>query len=213
MDRGECTSLYAMLKFHAQIWYYLSRRLAALDMVLKVSSDKMPAEDWKEIGKELEEAENYCEELGLSLSAMQANRALILWKDSNRKRCGEAIGVLYSRIQDELSQNTFYCVPKEKETFLLQAIDFEQLEQLVPSISDEFSAASRCFNYGENTACIFHLMRVVDFCLRKVAGSLGINYSAHNWKGVGDEIRKKMEQKHQHKTEEWRRPSRSMLEF
>jgi hypothetical protein len=202
---GEFTTLFDMLTFHAQNWYHLSRRLSGLDIILGIASDRMAEKDWQGIGAELEQIESDCKELGLALSAMHANRAFKYWKDNDRKRCGEAIRELHLRIQDELSQNTFYWVPKERETFLHQVIDFQYLEKLVPSIIDEFFAASRSYIYGENTACIFHLMRVVDFGLHKVAKSLGIGYSAHNWKMIGDDIRKKMEQKYQDKTEEWRK--------
>jgi hypothetical protein len=38
-----------------------------------------------------------------------------------------------------------------------------------PDTVDEFQEAGRCFAYGENTACVFHLMRVADFYFRRVA--------------------------------------------
>src|SRR5437879_5446787 len=57
-----------------------------------------------------------------------------------------------------------------------------------PDTAEEFQKAGRCFAYGENTACVFHLMRVVDFYLREVARSLNISYDARNWHGIGTTI-------------------------
>jgi hypothetical protein len=70
---------------------------------------------------------------------------------------------------------------------------------------DEFQKAGRCFAYGENTACIFHLMRVTDFYFRRVADSLNLSYDSRNWQGIGDKITRSMEQKYQNKSDDWRK--------
>jgi hypothetical protein len=192
-----------MLKFNAENWYYLAQRLRSLDILLSFS-EKLEGERWTDIGPDLERVKADCNALYLSLSAMQADRAIKVWKAGNRKNCGEAIGELHRRIQDELSLNTFYWVPREKEAFLDQVFDVDGIAKVLPSIVDEVFGAGRCFMFGENTASIFHLMRVVDFGLRRVAKSLEIKYSAHTWKDIGDAIQGKMQQKYQVKTEEWK---------
>jgi hypothetical protein len=113
---------------------------------------------------------------------------------------------LYSTMRAELSSMTFKAIPREKKKFcdpkwLTDGPMFEKFSETV----DEFQKAGRCFAYGENTACVFHLLRVADFYFRKVADSLKISYDARNWHGIGKKIAEEMEKKYQAKTDEWKK--------
>jgi hypothetical protein len=113
--------------------------------------------------------------------------------------------VIYSTLRAELSTKIFRSIPSEKVKYLdpkwlTEGLLFKKYQDMV----DEFQRAGRCFAYGENTACVFHLMRVTDFCLRKVAESVGAVYTANNWKGIGDKINEKMQEKYQSKTDAWK---------
>jgi hypothetical protein len=58
----------------------------------------------------------------------------------------------------------------------------------------DMSAAGRYLALDEWTACMFHLMRVVEHGLRHLAGKVGLDpdVMAHeNWKNVIDQIEKK----------------------
>jgi hypothetical protein len=115
------------------------------------------------------------------------------------------IECLYSTLQAELRSIKFKAIPKEKNRYCDPAwLTDSAMFTKFPDSVDELQRAGRCFAYGENTACVFHLMRVTDFYLRKVADSLNITYDASNWHGIGEKIRGKMEQKYQSKTDEWR---------
>lgn len=123
----------------------------------------------------------------------------------NNERTCHHVEAIYSTLKAELRTTLFKVIPKERAKFcdpkwLTTGPIFEKFPETV----DEFQRAGRCFAYGENTACVFHLMRVADFCFRKVAGSLEIPYDARNWHGIANAISKKMEQKYQTKTDDWR---------
>src|SRR5580704_9297226 len=81
----------------------------------------------------------------------------------NSDRTCHHIETIYSAMGAELSVILFRAIPKEKNGFC----DSEWLRNTVinkfPETVDEFQKAGRCFAYGENTACVFHLMRVADF--------------------------------------------------
>ena len=117
------------------------------------------------------------------------------------------IETLYRTLRAELASNLLRAIPKEKASFLdPKWLTDTILFQKFPDTVDEFQRAGRCFAYGENTACIFHLMRIIDFCLKKVADSLpGVSYDARSWKGIGDNIKRKMEQKYQEKSDDWKK--------
>jgi hypothetical protein len=125
--------------------------------------------------------------------------------EMNDSRLCHHLESIYTTMRAELGAILFRAIPREKTKYC-------QPEWLVntpifvkfPETVDEFQKAGRCFAYGENTACLFHLMRVTDFYLRKVAESLGIVYDARNWNGISKVITKKMEEKYPSKTEDWK---------
>jgi hypothetical protein len=114
--------------------------------------------------------------------------------------------VIHSTFLAELATHTFKAISQEKARFcdpnwLMGTTLFTKY----PDTVDEFQRAGRCFAYGENTACVFHLMRVTDFYLHKVGESIpGFTYDARGWDGLGKAIAKKMEEKYQTKTDEWK---------
>jgi hypothetical protein len=112
---------------------------------------------------------------------------------------------IYRTLRAELGSLLLRIIPKEKAKYG----DSEWLRNVpafskYPEMIDEFQRGGRCFSYGENTACIFHLMRVADFCFDKVAKSLNDSYNSLTWQEVGQKIAKHMEQKYQTKTDDWK---------
>lgn len=64
-----------------------------------------------------------------------------------------------------------------------------------PEASQDIAAASRCLSLDEWTACVFHLMRVLEHGLRWMAINIGLPEEAtkhENWKNVVDQIEKKI---------------------
>jgi hypothetical protein len=113
---------------------------------------------------------------------------------------------IYQTLTAELGSLKLRAIPREKSKYCdLKWLADTALCSKFPEAWNELQAGGRCFAYGENTACIFHLMRVTDYCLRKVAGSLEVAYDARNWQGISQAITKKMEEKYGTKTEDWKR--------
>jgi len=113
---------------------------------------------------------------------------------------------LHKRVHEDLDALIFLVVPSDKTSFfdidwLRNTTIFDAFPTLVFS---EMQNAGRCYAFGQNEACMFHLMRVIDYGLRLVASSLTISYDARNWMGVGDAIQKDMEAKYSAKTSDWK---------
>lgn len=112
---------------------------------------------------------------------------------------------IYATMRAELGAILFRAIPSEKSKYCdVKLLTDTPMFAKFPDTVDEFQKAGRCYAYGENTACIFHLMRVTDFYLRKVSESLGSTYDARTWQGIGESINKKMEQKYKTKTDDWK---------
>ena len=100
----------------------------------------------------------------------------------------------------------FFYIPREKlENATPIRFYGTSIEENFPSTLEEFCSAGKCIAFEENTAGVFHLMRIVDCGLRAVAASLQFDYDARNWMGIGKEITRRMEQKYQTKTDEWKK--------
>jgi hypothetical protein len=199
-------SLFDMLRFYPGAFALLSRSLLGLS-ALEIAKE-LPLNDPRIEGRrtDLEYFAKEAKRIGLPLSSIQANRILEAWNAGDRERLSRGAEELDTRIIDELHAKFCYVVAQEKASFLDQGwLANSKIDPAFPSAIPELRRAGRCFAYAENTACVFHLMRVVDLGLRTVADSLQISYEARNWSGISNKITKLMEQKYQLKTDEWRK--------
>lgn len=61
-----------------------------------------------------------------------------------------------------------------------------------PDAGKDIAAASRCLALDEGTACVFHLMRVLEHGLRLIAARFGVSFAVDSWhkviKGIEDGI-------------------------
>jgi len=114
------------------------------------------------------------------------------------------VETIYKTLKAELGSILLRAIPREKSRYCNPAWLNDATELHEFNMVDEFQKAGRCFAYGENTACIFHLMRITDFCLRAVAKSINAGYDARTWQEIGRKINEKMEQKYQIKSDDWK---------
>ncbi|MGI9073337.1 MAG: hypothetical protein ACR2JB_18970 [Bryobacteraceae bacterium] len=148
-----------------------------------------------------------CQRVGLRMSVMAIEELLSQPADKFTHRyCRERNQELQRRIRDELRTVYFLHVPDEKICYARPDwLAKSEIDSAFPSALAEFQKAGRCYAYDESTACMFHLMRVIDFGLRIVAESLGVAYEARNWMGIGNAIQTKMEAKYKDKLEDWKK--------
>ena len=127
-------------------------------------------------------------------------------QDTQLSRIQDMVHHLSSVIHSELDEELFFYMESCKVEYFhpLWLVD-TQFYKIFPRAHDEIQTAGRCYAYGEPTACVFHLMRVIDAGLRSVAASLAVSYDARNWSGIGQKIQSKMEEKYSTKTDDWKR--------
>ncbi len=196
-------SLYDVLKYAAADFYRLSDELRALAVNPRFALDP----DRKDyIQGALNTLYEYCEKLDLPLSKNQIGEVVHAVNGMNLDRMNTAFHELQRRVQEELKAKICFCLPGHKVKYwsMFWLVDTPIYDHF-RSAHDEFQRAGHCYAFGENTACIFHLMRVVDFGLRRVAASLNITYDARNWSGIGNRIQQNMEQKYNTKTDDWKK--------
>lgn len=104
---------------------------------------------------------------------------------------------LCNNLEVELSSAWFLMIPADRREYYQQsrAAFGEEVQQNFTEASSDIAAASRCFALDEWTACVFHLMRVLEHGLRKLATTVGLPPEAmqhENWKNIIDQVEKKI---------------------
>jgi hypothetical protein len=210
-----------MLDFAAKEYVELAHNLA---LIMASIQERQPDEEM--LGRAMNRILGDAEALGLPVTKDQIGIMILEFVEDNpdrtsldadryprikggtvdRTRFAHHIESVYSILKSELGSIPIRAIPREKAKYLAQNwLTNTPLFSRFPDVVDEFQRAGRCFAYDENVACVFHLMRVTDFCLRRVAESLpGVTYDARNWQGIGHAITKEMEKTYQSKTDAWK---------
>ncbi len=79
---------------------------------------------------------------------------------------------LQSRIQDELSHMELWLITKEDRRFIKTDPFGPDIPNKFAQARDDIEEAGKCLAYGRGTACVFHLMRVMEVGLRALGASL-----------------------------------------
>lgn len=96
-------------------------------------------------------------------------------------------------LTDGLGENVFLYIKSDRRTFYEQPEPpfGPQVEDLFPNAKLDISHAARCIAFDEWTACVFHLMRVLEHGLRYVANDIGLTMSPEldeQWKTLIDRM-------------------------
>lgn len=137
-----------------------------------------------------------------------AVRNLLLLLNAKKLTYG-SLGRMYkdinSRLHDELSLVQIFVMDGSKAKY------FEPGTPLFgPEAADKFPLAipdmedaGKCLAFGQGTATVYHLMRVMEYGLRAIGAMLEIPY-APSWESYLIQIRKKAEEKRAAKTIDWK---------
>lgn len=86
----------------------------------------------------------------------------------------------------EMGQKLFLQIPPQMEDYYTQRLPImgKQVLDAFPSAAYDIAEAGKCLALERCTACVFHLMRVMEVGLRNFALSLGLTASKNpNWSG------------------------------
>lgn len=203
-------SLLEMLRFAASDFQIIAMTMTQLQELdgLQLRTDRGTEEFMDKIGLLV----NHAQKIGMRSTIRQVENIRDYFSgDLHGKKSNEValmIRELQVRIHEDLEERIMFVIPGDKAPFVDAAwLENGAIATSFPTTAlPEMRAAARCYAYGEDTACMFHLMRVVDFGLRRVAESImGVDYSPVNWNAVGSAIQTKMEQKYQKKPAEWKK--------
>jgi hypothetical protein len=195
-----------MNKFSAASYFHVARHLEMWAIHKEEGLNSVTVDDL-EILKGMREN---CNNIGLKMSVLYIDQQLI--PDFNdgqlpeNQRFAKRIDILSDRILDELSLSLFLHIPSEKMVLYEQKEPLFGLKimEVFPTAITDIQEAGKCLALGRATACVFHLMRVMEVGLKALAKGLGIPY-APSWESYLRQIETKITEKHSQKTKGWKK--------
>ena len=160
--------------FHPSFLMQISRLITQL---LEIDSDALVSDgvraEWRRIFANLKD---YCVLHEFSASGATLARLLDLLnreKPIKGRELGASAKELRGRLEDELEARTFLALSmKEAQEYERPRVGWEDVLVGFPGIVDEVEEAGKCLALGRNTACVFHLMRIMECGLQAFGGTL-----------------------------------------
>ena len=188
-------SLWEMLRFYADMFVEVINGLNLVETMLGKPEiflrNKSMVDHYAGKVNELRE---HLEETNLKLSAKKASELYYAMIGGNNNP--EAYGIvikqysaeLRSRIADELEGRVFYYVSEHVELLSNDLPFGEAVDDAFPSARYDIAEAGRCLALRRSTACVVHLMRLLEASLASLADALSIQMTTENWNTILNDI-------------------------
>jgi hypothetical protein len=146
----------------------------------------------------LKRARDFTEKTGLVKMSAMFERALARFDEAviDLPAIGDDLIYIEKNLAFELESKLFFWVPTEKSEYYTQPQPLfgQKVESEFSSASWDIAAAGRCYALDEWTACVFHLMRVLELGLGTLAGQLNIVPKTEDqWQNIIDSIESEVE--------------------
>jgi hypothetical protein len=140
----------------------------------------------------------YCANFGMPVSVGTASEAMSRIDQNynySRRALINEIDSLHGMLLKELKGKLFFYVPAERRGYLPrlnECVMGEQVRAAFPSVLYDAQEAALCLALSRGTACVFHLMRVLEVALGVVGKPFGVSLDHVNWGSAIDQIEKKI---------------------
>jgi hypothetical protein len=192
-------TLGTMLRFHA------SRFVSVMDTIAVISTwqlgktaaqaDIPSATYYEEILNRIRDLEEQLNTLQLRMAAKQARRIVDELESGTRlPDLTAAIDDLRLRVKDELETVYVFALTAEQADMYesTEPLFGRDIDDKFPSTADDIGEAGKCSALHRSTACVFHLMRVLEIALRAFADRFGVPSDRKNWHNIIEGIESKI---------------------
>lgn len=120
---------------------------------------------------------------------------------------------LQRSIEFEFEQNICVILTQNKSKFItdVDLIFNSLIREKIPETAYEIEQAKKCFAFGIYTACVFHLMRVLELGLVNMGKIFSID-TISNWKTAIDQIDSAVRNMNKNNGENWKEQQRKYAE-
>jgi hypothetical protein len=133
-----------------------------------------------------------CQKIGLTTSIACATDFISLADGMTVKDLTRSLRELDNTIRREMQGCLFFHVPYPQAAFYSQPHLFGvRVAVKFPEMSYDIVEAGNCYAMGRSTACVFHLMRVMEIAVQVFGAKLGVTFTDRkDWHNIGDETAK-----------------------
>lgn len=186
-------SWWEMEQFSAAAFMYISRRLSDLRITLSKLAPGYALTRGSDDGryKLLAAILGYCDEIGLNTSVRCAEDILRdLEQGITAGKMTASLVELDNTVRREMSTHWFFHLEESRAAFYKQNELFGvEVNAKFPSIAFDMVEAGNCFAMGRGTACVFHLMRIMEVGVQAFGAKLGVTLAHEkNWQNILDEV-------------------------
>jgi hypothetical protein len=148
----------------------------------------------RELGSALGELQRECEKHGLdsSVNQMLRIRAYFDTGDVRTTVLSQLLGEVVVRLEEDLHGETFLAVPRVRVPYYepKSPLFGVEVDDAFPSTAFDIAEAGKCYALYRNTACVFHLMRVLEIGLGTLAKQFNEPYDHANWETIINRVEK-----------------------
>lgn len=202
-------SLWDMLKANGKSFVDSLEALGSIEAALQGAVDPLKpphAQDRQRLLALLDRFDGQVKVLGARLTSMQLDRLVEALQGNTISWKGivEHIEHIRSRMSDELSLINLYVMDPSRAAYYAPAEPRfgDEIDAKFKSANADVEGAGRCLAVGEATACVLHLMRVMECGLKALARALKIPY-APSWESYLKQISDKIALPRKKKGKAW----------
>ena len=186
-------------KFAAEQFVNIASHFAGLAQAMAgLPARRVTAKELEGLAKNLTKIMEMCREIGLEVSARQFDVSIKHLKTAKTTtQCSETLTCLIGAISSEMSVNLFLWIPVGHSQY------YQVVDLFGPAVSSAFGSvvrdvmlAGNCYATGNNTACVFHCMRVLEKGLHLFATHLNVPFKTpielENWQNIIEPIEKEI---------------------
>jgi len=184
MTANGLRSLYDVLSFAAGDFQALLSEILQLrwevNLYVGLRGQPIDKEKADRIVSSLQRVLTHSEALHLRLSTVAIRRVIDANAQTPIEQLSQAITDIEGRIHDELDTELRVHVPNPSYFETPDWIGIDTLLQF-PSLQWEATEAATCYALERYTACVFHLMRILEYGLASLASALKVPITNPNW--------------------------------
>jgi hypothetical protein len=198
-----------MQNFSATLFYQIARTLELSARAAQLDQHSILDEKRRgSIKSMMTDLRDRCPKVGLRLSGMYAETILMRVENQSftSGELAKELHILQDRMQDEMKNELFLHIDGVQSHLYIQSTPLFGMEvaDRFPSAITDIEEAGKCLALGRGTASVFHLMRVMEVCLKSLAKGLDIPY-APSWESYLNQIETRIIEKHQKKSHAWKK--------
>jgi hypothetical protein len=185
-------SWWEMERFSADTFYKIAGILNAikLEFAKKDKNQNLPSIISENLRagliKKMENIQGECRKIALRHSVQKIGEFKEELTNKKNKITYQYIAVCINEIDHdikiELKSHLFMYIPFQRAEFYpyiaLEPLFGWDVQNKFPNMSEDISEAGKCFAVARYTACVFHLMRVMERTIQQLATKLGISFAS-----------------------------------